>query len=99
VSEVAIRGEVERFQNYRKQIPKEHRFSLATRLRWLFNQRWGTVQTVRMQSPDTNDVLAATIISQAIWGNDLDSIILIYQQLEGAPQSEEAVAEQRSMRV
>ena len=39
-------------RHFRKEVPKEHRASLDTRLRWLWNQRFGTVQTVWKDSAE-----------------------------------------------
>lgn len=85
--------------NFRSQIPKAHRFSIATRLKWLWNQRFGTLQRVHQESPDTLDRTAAFIILQAIVARDLDNMIVLFRQLEGSPQGEEAVAAQRTLRV
>jgi hypothetical protein len=86
-------------RHFRKEIPKEHRASMDTRLRWLWNQRFGTVQTVWKDSPDMLDKTAATLILQSIMAKDLDSISLLFQRLEGGPQVDEEVLEQASMRV
>jgi hypothetical protein len=86
-------------RHFRKEVPKEHRASLDTRLRWLWNQRFGTVQTVWKDSSDMLDKTAATLILQAIMAKDLDSISLLFQRLEGGPQVDEEVLEQASMRV
>ena len=47
-------------RKFRKQIPEAHRASLDTRLRWLWVQRFGTVQTVWKESPDLLDRTACT---------------------------------------
>jgi hypothetical protein len=86
-------------RHFRKEIPKEHRGSLDTRLRWLWNQRFGTIQTVWKDSPDILDKTAATLFLQAIMAKDLDSISLLFQRLEGGAQVDEEVLEQASMRV
>lgn len=86
-------------RNFRSEIPKDHRASLDTRIRWLWNQRFGTVQTIWKDSPDTLDVTAATIILQAIMASDLDSIMLIFRRLEGGPQLDEEVLERSAMRL
>ena len=86
-------------RHFRKEVPKEHRASLDTRLRWLWNQRFGTVQTVWKDSADMLDKTAATLILQAIMAKDLDSIALLFQRLEGGAQVDEEVLEQASMRV
>lgn len=70
-------------RRWKGEIPKEHRTSLDTRLRWLWNQRFGTVQTVYLDSPDLLDRTAATLILQAIMGRDLRSIQQLFQRLEG----------------
>jgi hypothetical protein len=71
---------------WRKEVPEAHRGSLDTRLRWLWNQRFGTVQTVYTSSPDILDHTAATLIIQAIMAKDLRSIRQIFQRLEGGAQ-------------
>ena len=86
-------------RHFRKEVPKEHKASLDTRLRWLWNQRFGTVQTVWKDSRDILDKTAATLILQAIMARDLDSISLLFQRLEGGAQVDEEVLEQASMRV
>lgn len=93
--------EVVKRLHFRKEVPKEHRTSLDTRVQWLWNQRFGTVQTVRNESPDLLDHTAATLILQAILGRgDLDSIVLLFQRLEGGPSTdEEVLEEERSARI
>lgn len=86
-------------RHFRKEVPKGHRDSLDTRLRWLWNQRFGTVQMIWKDSPDMLDKTAATLILQAIMAKDLDSISLLFQRLEGGAQVDEEVQEQASMRV
>ena len=75
-------------RRYRKQVPKEHRTSLDTRLLWLWNQRFGTVQTVWQNSPDILDVTAATMLLQAIMAKDLNNIALVFKRLEGGAQDD-----------
>ena len=72
-------------RRFRRQIPDAHRVSLDTRIVWLWNQRFGTVQMVWKDSTDVLDHTAATLILQAILGKDLDSIAQIFQRLEGGP--------------
>jgi hypothetical protein len=76
-------------RKYRKQVPKEHQHSLDTRIRWLWNQRWGTVQMVWKESRDMLDVTAATLLLQAVMAKDLDSIEQIFQRLEGGALTDE----------
>lgn len=70
-------------RRFRSSIPPEHRKSIDTRLAWLWNQRFGTVQSVWQGSKDLLDHTAATLILQAVFGKDLDSISQILQRLEG----------------
>ena len=75
--------EMEKTRKFRRAIPKEHQKSLDTRLQWLFNQRFGTVQNIYKESSDVLDHTAATMILQCILAEDLLSIKLLYQRLEG----------------
>lgn len=70
-------------RKFRREIPEAHRGTLDTRLRWLWHQRFGTVQMIWKDSPDVLDHTAATLILQAIMGKDLDSIQQLFQRLEG----------------
>ena len=70
-------------RKFRNQVPKAHRHSLDTRLAWLWNQRSGTVQMVRKESDDVLDQTAATMILQALFAQDLASILLLFRRLEG----------------
>jgi hypothetical protein len=72
-----------RVRKYRKRIPEAHCASLDTRIKWLWHQRFGTVQTVYNHSPDILDKTAATLIIQAIMARDLDAISQILQRIEG----------------
>lgn len=74
---------------WRKQVPEAHRGSLDTRVAWLWNQRFGTVQTVYNQSPDILDRTAATLLLQAIMARDLVAIKQLFQRLEGGAQFDE----------
>lgn len=81
-------------RKFRTEIPKAHRTSLDTRLVWLWHQRSGTVQNVWNSSPDTLDKTAATMILQALLGQDLNSIALVFKRLEGAAIEDTLVTEQ-----
>lgn len=94
MSEIEI---VEIKRKFRKQVPPAHKSSLDTRLRWLWHQRFGTVQTVWKESPDVLDKTASTLILQAILAKDLNSIELLFQRLEGGSQDDVDVLE--SMRI
>lgn len=78
---------------YRRRIPEAHRTSLDTRIQWLWNQRFGTVQMIWKESTDVLDHTAATLFLQAIMGKDLVSISQIFQRLEGGPVADTEVAE------
>lgn len=70
-------------RKFRHEIPEAHRATVDTRLLWLWDQRFGTVQTIWQQSGDMDDKLAATIVLQAIVGTDLNNIQLLFKRLEG----------------
>jgi hypothetical protein len=70
-------------RKYRRAVPREHRATLDTRIAWLWNQRFGTVQTIWLESDDLHDKLAATVILQAIVATDLNNIALVFKRLEG----------------
>lgn len=91
-SEVTVR-------KFRNSIPESHRGSLDTRLLWLWNQRFGTVQMIWKNSPDVLDRTAATTLLQAIMANDLNSIQLLFQRLEGGAQVDEVVLAAQPLKV
>ena len=78
---------------WRNEVPKDHRASLDTRLAWLWNQRFGTVQMVYLRSADILDVTAATLIIQAILAKDLSAIQQLFQRLEGGAVNDQELAE------
>lgn len=80
--------ELARVRKYRTSIPKVHQESLDTRLRWLWHQRFGSVQMIWQESKDTLDHTACTVILQAIMAQDLASIELLMRRLEGSPVSD-----------
>lgn len=83
-------------RKYRKQVPEAHRKSIDTRLRWLWNQKWGTVQAVLEHSRINGDVLdytAANLIFQAVVGKDLESISQLLNRIEGGTLTDTALAE------
>jgi hypothetical protein len=81
-------------RKFRSTIPDSHRLSLDTRILWLWNQRFGTVQTVWQKSPDVLDKTAATLYLQAIMAKDLDSIAQIFHRIEGGAVPDDKVLEQ-----
>ena len=89
---------VVRQTHFRKEIPKDHRMSMDSRLRWLWNQRMGTVQQVWKGSPDLLDHTASTLVLQCfLGGGDLESIALLLRRLEGGPQVDEEVLGEASL--
>ena len=86
-------------RRYRKQIPEEYRSSLDTRVYWLWNQSFGTVQAVSMESSDALDVTAATLFLQAIMAGHMDSIALILRRLEGGAIMDEELLAKKELRV
>lgn len=80
-------------RKFRREIPDAHRGSLDTRLKWLWNQRFGTVQQIWKDSRDVLDHTAATLVLQAILGKDLDSMIQLFNRIEGGPLEDQAIAD------
>lgn len=68
---------------FRNRVPESHCRSLDTRLAWLWNQRFGTVQQVWQNSKDMLDHTAATLILQAIFAKDLEAIDQLLHRIEG----------------
>lgn len=81
-------------RRFRSQVPDSHRISLDTRIQWLWHQRFGTVQTVWKDSKDVLDHTAATLILQAVMAKDLDSIIQLFQRLEGGAVMDTVIVDQ-----
>lgn len=86
-------------RRYRKSIPDSHRQSLDTRIVWLWNQKFGTVQTIWQNSTDVLDKTACTLFLQAIMAKDLDSISQIFQRLEGGAINDEKLREQSEQQI
>ena len=80
-------------RRFRTTIPDAHRKSIDTRIQWLWNQRFGTVQQVWQSSKDMLDHTAATLILQAVFAKDLDSIAQVLQRIEGGPLVDSDLAE------
>lgn len=70
---------------FRSEIPKEHCRSTDTKLRWLWNQRFGTIQTIWQNTTDGDTKAAATLCLNAAYVGDLTSINLLLTRLEGTP--------------
>lgn len=79
---------------FRNEIPAAHRKSIDTRIAWLWNQRFGTVQQVWQNSKDLLDKTAATLILQAVFAKDLESITQVFQRLEGGALVDSEMEEQ-----
>jgi hypothetical protein len=95
-----MKGEVVTTERrFRNQVPDSHRRSIDTRLAWLWNQRFGTVQQVWQSSKDVLDQTAATLILQAVFAKDLESIHLILTRIEGGPVFDDQASEEPAIRV
>lgn len=86
-------------RRFRTTIPDAHRKSLDTRIAWLWNQRFGTVQQVWQSSKDMLDHTAATLILQAVFAKDLDSIAQVLQRIEGGALVDSDLADRQVIRV
>jgi len=81
--------DLDRFQHalankkYRSSIPEEHLTSIDTKLRWLWNQRFGTLQKIWQETEDAETKAAATLLLNAAYIGDLASINLVLMRLEG----------------
>lgn len=94
-----VEAEVVPRRHFRQGVPEDHKESLDTRVAWLWMQRFGTVQKVYEKSADTLDRTAATLILQAIFGKDLESIRIIFQRLEGGPMLDETLLERQETQI
>ena len=81
-------------RKYRGTIPEAHRTSLDTRIRWLWHQRFGTVQTIYNTSRDILDHTACVLILQAVMGKDIESMAQIFQRLEGGARQDQVLLEE-----
>lgn len=91
--------EVEARWKWRLRVPESHRSSLDTRIVWLWNQRFGTVQSIYMHSPDILDKTAAMLFLQAVMAKDLDSITQIFDRLEGSPEFDTEVLDKDESKI
>lgn len=76
---------------FRHEVPAAHRTSIDTRIVWLWNQRFGTVQQVWLSSKDLLDKTAATLLLQAVFGQDLESISQVFQRIEGSARFDSSI--------
>ncbi len=77
---------------FRSSVPEAWRGSLDTRLYWLWHQRLGTLQTIQQRADDVLDRTAAELVMLAVYGDDLDSLMLLLRRLEGGPLGDRAQA-------
>lgn len=81
--------DLDRFQHelskkkYRSSIPEAHLTSIDTKLRWLWNQRFGTVQKIWQETEDAETKAAATLLLNAAYIGDLQAINIVLNRLEG----------------
>jgi hypothetical protein len=94
-----LTAELVQLYKFRRSIPAAHQGSLDTRLRWLWHQRFGTVQMVYNESKDILDKTAATLILQAVMASDLESINQLFQRLEGGPLADDTLLDQESLKI
>jgi hypothetical protein len=85
-------------RKFRGSIPREHQVSLDTRIKWLWHQRFGTVQTIWNTSRDVLDHTACTLILQAIMAKDLESISQLFTRIEGGA-LEDVEVQERAQKV
>lgn len=70
-------------KKYRSSIPEAHLTNIDTKLRWLWNQRFGTVQKIWQETDDAETKAAATLCLNAAYLGDLAAINIILNRLEG----------------
>jgi hypothetical protein len=70
-------------KKYRGSIPEEHLTNIDTKLRWLWNQRFGTVQKIWQETEDAETKAAATLCLNAAYLGDLAAINQVLTRLEG----------------
>ena len=81
--------QVQQFK-FRSNVPEEWRKTIDTRLYWLWHQRLGTLQMIREKTNDVLDRTAAELVMQAVYGDDLASLLLLLRRLEGGPLGDRA---------
>lgn len=74
---------------FRSDIPREHCTSADTKIRWLWNQRFGTVQTIWQEAEDGTTKAAAALCLSAAYTGDMTSINLLLTRLEGGAMADE----------
>lgn len=81
-------------QRFRNNVPTEWRKSIDTRIYWMWHQRLGTIQQIREKTTDVLDLTAAELVLEAVYGDDLNPLILLLQRLEGGTQRDDRLQEQ-----
>ena len=76
-------------RRFRGEIPAEHCGSADTKLRWLWNQRFGTVQSIWQNTTDGDTKAACALVLNAAYVGNLASISLLLQRLEGGAKTDE----------
>lgn len=76
-------------RKFRQDIPAEHCGSTDTKLRWLWNQRFGTVQTIWQNAEDGDTKAAAALCLNAAYTGNLTAINLLLNRLEGSAMTDE----------
>lgn len=70
-------------KKYRSTVPEEHTGSIDMKLRWLWNQRFGTVQKIWQETEDADTKAAATLCLNAAYIGDMSAINIVLNRLEG----------------
>lgn len=76
-------------KKYRSSVPPEHCTSIDTKLRWLWNQRFGTVQKIWQETTDADTKAAATLLLNAAYVGDISAIHIVLNRLEGGVLTDE----------
>ena len=89
----------EKAQRFRNSVPAEWRKSIDTRIYWMWHQRLGTIQQIREKTHDVLDLTAAELVLEAVYGDDLNPLILLLQRLEGGSQRDDRLQGQQTLRL
>lgn len=83
-----LQGELAK-RKYRGSVPEEHTGSIDMMLRWMWNQRFGTIQKIWMETKDADTKAAATLCLNAAYVGDMSAINIVLQRLEGGVLTDE----------
>jgi hypothetical protein len=78
-------------------IPEEHRISDDSRLEWLWMQSVAQIMSIRENTDDIRDRMAATLMLTAAWMGQLSAIELVLQRLEGAAVDDKTISESETL--